>query len=256
MSLLKSEEDLVKLRESGKRLSKILLTVADGAQPGVSLATLNDMTDELIRRGGDIPALLNYKPSGATRPFPASVCISVNEEVVHGIPNEDPHELKEGDLVSFDACLNHQGLITDMALTVGVGTIDEKAKKLLSATKEALHAGIKMARAGNHIGDIGAAIDEVAMRTGFGNVYELGGHGVGYAVHQRPFISNIGGKGTGEPLVSGMILALEPMFTEGSEKVKLLKDGYTFVTRDGSRSAHFEHTIFITENDPEILTVL
>lgn len=255
MNLLKSKEDLVKLRESGKRLSNILLTVASGAQPGVSLATLNGMTDELMRRGGDIPALLNYKPWGAKRPFPASVCISVNEEVVHGIPNEDPHELKEGDLVSFDACLNHQGLITDMALTVGVGTIDEKAKKLLSATQEALYAGIKMARAGNHVGDIGAAIDEVAMHTGFGNVYELGGHGVGYAVHQRPFISNIGEKGTGEQLVSGMILALEPMFTEGSEKVKLLKDGYTFVTRDGSRSAHFEHTILITEREPEILTV-
>ena len=254
---IKSEEGIALLRESGKRLARVMKTLGKAVNPDVSLDTLDALTEEEIRKGGDTPALLGYMPWGAKRPFPASICISVNEEVVHGIPNENPHVLKEGDLISFDCCLDHKGMIADMAFTIGVGAIDEDAKRLLRATREALEAGIAAARGGNHIGDIGVAIDTVAHSYGYGNVYELGGHGVGYKVHEEPYIPNYGTPGTGAELIPGMVLAIEPMFTEGTDgRVKLMKDGYTYVARDGSRSAHFEHTIVITEGAPEILTKL
>lgn len=251
---IKNEKDFPLLREGGARLARILKAVASEAKPGVSINTLDTMTERLIREGGDTPALLGYQPDGARRPFPATVCISINEEVVHGIPNENPHTLTEGDLISFDCCLEHEGRIVDMALTVGVGAVDDAAKRLMHATREALDRGIHAARGGAHIGDIGAAIDTVAKAYGYGNVYQLGGHGVGYAVHEEPYIMNHGDIGSGEELVPGMVLALEPMFTEGDERVRLMPDGYTYVTRDKSRSAHFEHTILITAGAPEILT--
>lgn len=251
---VKKPEEFPILREGGKRLARVMARVAAMVRPGLSTDALDKAMEELIRAGGDTPALLGYRPKGARRPFPATVCISVNDEVVHGIPNENPHTLKEGDLISFDCCLSHRGLITDTALTVGVGSVDESAKRLMRATQEALKAGIEAARGGNTLGDIGAAIGGVAKTYGYGNVYELGGHGVGYAVHEDPYIMNQGVPGEGEKLVPGMVLALEPMFTEGTEHVRLMPDGYTYVTRDGSRAAHFEHTILITEGEAEILT--
>lgn len=253
---IKTPEDIEILRESGRHLARVMDTARRAVAPGMSTEEFNRMFEKLIRAGGDTPALLNYTPQGAGRPFPASVCVSVNTEVVHGIPNENPRILEEGDLISFDCCLNHKGLITDMALTVGVGNVDAGAQRLMRATEEGLRAGIASARAGNRLGDIGAAIDKVARKYGYGNVRDFGGHGVGYAVHEEPHVMNMGKPSTGVELVPGMVLALEPMFTEGKGQVEVMPDGYTVVTKDDSRSAHFEHTILITENDPEILTVL
>lgn len=248
---IKTKEEIEILREGGKRLAFILNEVARKVAPGVSTKELDDYARKLIKERGDEPSFLNYTPKGAKYPYPASLCTSINDEVVHGIPSSD-RILKEGDIVALDCGLKHRGLFTDMAITVPVGKIDSKAKKLLSVTKEALAAGI--AQTGRHIGDIGCVISEVARRYGFSVVRDLTGHGVGYAVHEDPHVPNFGKKGTGEKLVPGMVLALEPMINEGSGEVVLSDDGYTFRTKDGSRNAHFEHTILITEGKAEILT--
>jgi methionyl aminopeptidase len=176
--------------------------------------------------------------------------------VVHGIPNEQPKILKEGDVVSLDMGLVHKGMITDMAVTIPVGVIDEKAKKLLEVTEKGLSAGIKVVKVGGTTGDIGAAIETHANKAGFGIVRELAGHGVGYAVHEDPYVPNYGKKGEGTKLRAGMVIAIEPMFNEGGDDVVLGEDGYTYTTRDGSRSAHFEHTVLITEKGAEILTII
>jgi len=250
----KTADEIAHLRKGGRRLARVLRLVSERVIPGVSTEELNIYAEKLIREGGDMPAFLNYTPPGATRPYPGAICISVNEEIVHGVPNEDPRVLQEGDIVGLDCGLLHRGLITDSAITVPVGEIDEKAKKLLNITREALAVGIKAARAGSHIGDIGHAIEEFVKPHGYGIVRDLCGHGVGYKVHEDPQIPNFGNPGEGEELLPGMVLALEPMLNEGGGEVKLMSDGYTFVTADGSRSAHFEHTIVITENEAEILT--
>ncbi len=242
------------LREAGIRLARILNEVARATVPGVSTATLDTLAEKLIREGGDIPSLVGYTPHGAKRPYPATLCISINEEVVHGIPNENPRIIQKGDIVGLDCVLTHQGLFVDSAVSVIAGSGDAAAKDLLDATQEALAAGIAAARAGNHVGDISAAIEHVGVERGYGIVYELGGHGVGRAVHEEPYIPNVGDPGTGPELIEGMVIAIEPMFTEGTPKVKLLSDGYTFVTRDGSRASHFEHTILITKGAAKILT--
>lgn len=255
-SLVKTPEEIALLRGGGRRLALIVQEVARRVAPGISVADLDALAEKLTREGGDIPAFLGYSPRGAKRPYPASLCVSVNEEVVHGISNEDPRTLEEGDIVSLDYGIVHQGLITDHAVTIIAGKTDEKAKRLLKATEESLVAGIKAARAGAHVGDIGNAVQKVAEKYGYGIVWELGGHGVGYRVHEEPYIPNFGEPGTGPELVPGMVLAIEPMFTEGSPDVRLMPDGYTFVTKDGSRAAHFEHTIVVTTGAPEILTKL
>lgn len=257
MSLIKSAEDLEHLRESGKRLARVVKTVSEMVRPGIKTDELNREAERMIKEGGDIPAFLNYAPRGADRGFPGTMCISVNEEVVHGIPNEDVRTLEEGDIVSLDCGLTHNGLITDHAVSVIAGTPRSKDDEdMLVATREALMAGIDAARPGNRIGDISAAIENVGMKYGYGMVYELGGHGVGHKVHEEPYVPNVGDPGTGEELLPGMVIAIEPMLTHGDPDVELLKDGYTFVTRDGSWAAHFEHTVIITENGPEIATVV
>lgn len=255
MITLKTSEDIVKLREAGKRLAGILAVLKGAVAPGVSAAELDRIAEALVRDGGDKSAFLHYKPAGAKRPYPASLCVSINDEIVHGIPNESDKILKEGDIVSLDMGLIHQGLIVDSAITVGVGKIDDKAKKLLQATEEALYKGIKAAVGGGRVGDIGAAIENYAVPKGFSLADELAGHGVGYKVHEDPFVPNTGFPGEGPLLKPGMVLAIEPMLNEGgSEIVFDKKDGYTIRTKDGSRSAHFEHTVLITEGGAEILT--
>lgn len=254
MSLTKTPEEIKILREGGKRLARIVREISKLVTPGVSVAELDALAERLTRVEGDMPAFLGYSPRGAKRPYPASLCISVNEEVVHGIPNENPRILKEGDIVGLDYGITHAGLITDHAITIIAGKGDQKAKRLVKATEEALMAGIKAAHSGRHVGDISAAVQKVGEKYGYGIVWELGGHGVGYKVHEDPYIPNFGEPGTGPELVPGMVLAIEPMFTEGSPDVKLMPDGYTFVTKDGSSAAHFEHTILVTDGAPEILT--
>jgi methionyl aminopeptidase len=204
--------------------------------------------------GGDRGAFLHYTPKGAKRPYPAALCVSVNDEIVHGIPNEESKTLVSGDVVTLDLGLTHKGLITDSAITVGVGELDLKKHKLIEHTKEALYIGIRMAKGGGYVGDIGYAIEHFARPLGYGISEGLAGHGVGYKVHEDPFVPNTGVMGQGERLQPGMVIAIEPMLTLGTDKIKLARDGYTYKTKDGSIAAHCEHTIVITEGEPIILT--
>jgi methionyl aminopeptidase len=254
MITIKTEEEIEKLREGGKRLARILDEVSKAVAPGVEMASLNALAEKLIREYGDTSAFLHYKPYGAKRPFPASLCVSVNDEIVHGIPNESVRVLQDGDIVSLDLGLIHEGLVTDSALTVAVGAIDAESKHLLEVTKKALNAGIKAVKAGTTVGDIGFAIQESIKPHAFGIIRELCGHGVGYSVHEDPFVPNFGVRGRGARLKSGMVIAIEPMLTLGAEEILLAEDGYTYKTADGSRSAHFEHTIVVTDKGAEILT--
>ena len=253
MSTIYTKEEIASLREGGKRLATVLHEVAKMVRPGVRSIELDKAAERLIRQYGDTPSFLHYKPEGARFPYPNSLCVSINNEVVHGIP--DDTILEEGDIVGLDLGLTHNGLVADMAITVPVGTIDAGAKKLVDATREALSVGIAAARGGARVGDIGHAIETFAKPYGYGVIEVLGGHGVGHKVHEDPYIANVGRKGTGPILKPGQVLALEPMLNEGTKEVYLDDDGYTFETADGKRSAHFEHTILITENGPEILTL-
>jgi methionyl aminopeptidase len=209
----------------------------------------------MIRDGGDEPCFLGYTPEGAQRPYPATLCVSINDEIVHGIPNESVKVLKEGDIVGLDLGLRHEGIIVDAAITVPVGKVSEEKMRLMRVTEDALAAGIAAAVPGNHVGDISHAIGEAIERGGFKVVKELGGHGVGDLVHEEPFISNYGRPGTGELLEEGMVLALEPISSAGKAAVVLAPDGYTFRTKDGSSSAHFEHTILLEATEARIMTV-
>jgi len=244
-------EDLI---EGGKRLAAVLRALRDATAPGITTEELDDLAEKLIRDGGDEPVFLGYTPEGAGRPYPASLCVSINDEVVHGIPNESVKTLKEGDIVGLDLGLSHNGVIVDAAITVPVGNINEETKKLLRATEAALAAGIAAAVPGNHIGDISNAIQKEIEGAGFAVIKELGGHGVGELVHEEPFIPNYGRPGKGELLEEGMVLALEPISSAGKAAVVLAADGYTFRTKDGSRSAHFEHTILLEKSGARIVT--
>lgn len=252
--IARTSEEREGLIEAGKRLGEVLAKVAETARPGVSTQELDALAERLIREGGDTPAFLNYTPDGAKRPYPATLCVSINDEVVHGIPNVSSRTLKDGDIVGLDLGLTHDGFIVDSALTVAIGTIDDRASRLMAVTKEALENGINAARAGNRIGDISHAIEETYKDTGFSVVRVLGGHGVGKRVHEEPFIPNVGHAGTGEEIVEGMVLALEPIANEGKATVVVASDGYTYRTKDGSRSAHFEHTILIENGAARVLT--
>jgi len=249
-----SDTERENLIEGGKRLGIILKKLETKVAPGVTSQELDDLAEALIREGGDTPAFLGYTPEGARRPYPATLCVSINDEVVHGIPNESKKVLKEGDIVGLDLGLAHGGIIVDSALTVPVGAVDEEAKKLLAATRRALDAGIKAAVPGNHVGDVSHAIQKEIESAGFRVVRELGGHGVGSRVHEEPFVPNFGRPGAGAVLKEGMVLALEPISTAGKAAVVVAPDGYTFRTKDGSRSAHFEHTILIEKDEARIIT--
>jgi methionyl aminopeptidase len=254
MITIKTKEDIAILREGGRRHGVILRELAAKVKPGMHIQELEDRARELIKDGGDTSAFLNYTPGGADRPFPAALCVSINDEVVHGIPNEGEKILKEGDIVTLDLGLIHKGLITDAAVTVPVGTVAPEIERLLTVTKEALRAGIKAAKGGKRVGDISSAIERIGLATKLGIVEELAGHGVGYEVHEDPFVPNYGQPGKGAVLKPGMVIAIEPIFNLGDRHVELDVDGYTYKTSDGSPSAHFEHTILITKGDAEVLT--
>ena len=250
----KTLAEIDRLRIGGQKLAKILRLTAQQVKPGVDTNFLNSFAHDLIMKEGGKSPFLGYTPYGAKRPFPADICISVNEEIVHGIPNEDPRTLQEGDIVGLDAGLLYDGLITGHAITVPVGEISKEARNLLSRTKEALQAGIKQAVIGNKVGDIGSAIEKVADSADLSVIDGLTGHGVGYSVHEEPYVPNYGHAGTGETLIEGMVIAIEPMFSTGSPQIKVAKDGYTYLTKDGSLSAQFEHTVAITKDGPLVLT--
>lgn len=258
MIIIKTPQEIEILREGGKRLANILYKIKEKVAPGVSTKDLDIYAEKLIREMGDEPAFLNYRPAGAKVPFPASLCVSVNDEVVHGIPSAK-RILQEGDIVAIDLGLKHKGLFTDMALTVLVavpmGKVNVADKKLLEVTEQALQVGIAVAQVGNTTGDIGNAIESFVRAKGrYGIVEVLSGHGVGRAIHEDPYIPNFGKAGKGEKLVAGMVVALEPMLNLGTKNVTIDDDEYTFRTADGKNSAHFEHTILITEGEAEILT--
>lgn len=253
---LKTPEDIKTLKWVGARHAKIIEVLSKEVKSGVSTFDLNKKAENLVKEEGDKTAFLGYKPDGARRAYPASLCVSINDEIVHGIPNEKPKILKDGDIVSLDLGLVRDGLITDMAVTVPVGKVSKEAEKLIYATREALYAGIEAAVAGGNVGDIGARIEAVAKKTGFRVAEGLAGHGVGYAVHEDPYIPNIGKVGEGRVLEPGIVIAIEPMFTLGDGKIKMDYDGFTIKTRDGSLSAHFEHTVAITKDGTIILTEL
>jgi len=254
--IIKNAEEINTLREGGKILAEVLEKVAKKVAPGVSTMELDKYAFDLIKKSGGSPAFLNYKPEGAPKAYPASLCVSVNNEIVHGIPSKDKI-LKEGDIISLDLGLKYNGLFTDHAITVPVGQMNKLNKasvKLLDTTREALLVGVSVARGGNTVGDIGYAIEKFVNRR-YGIVRELSGHGVGKKIHEDPYVPNFGKKGKGQKLIPGMVIAIEPMLNLGRASIVTLSDDWTIATADGSRSAHFEHTILITEGEAEVLTV-
>lgn len=251
---IKNDTERANLIEGGRRLAAVLRALEAKVAPGVTSEELDDLAEQLIRDGGDEPCFLGYTPEGAGRPYPATLCVSINDEVVHGIPNELPRTLKEGDIVGLDLGLRHEGVVVDAAITVPVGSVSDETLKLLRATEEALAAGIAAAAPGRHVGDISNAIQKEIEKAGFSVVKELGGHGVGDHVHEEPFIPNFGRPGEGELLEESMVLALEPISSAGKAAVILAPDGYTYRTKDGSKSAHFEHTILLESGGARIIT--
>lgn len=245
---VKSQREIGLMRESCKLLADVFQNMEKAIRPGISTMEINNLGEKLIRAHGCVPNFLNYNG------FPASICVSVNDEVVHGIPRKD-HILQEGDIVSLDAGLIYHGYHSDMARTFGVGEISEEARLLIERTKQSFFDGIKMAKAGNYLFDISNAIDASISPYGYGIVRELVGHGIGTKLHEDPQIPNFAQKKRGPKLQAGMTLAVEPMINMGRADVEWLDDDWTVVSEDGSLSAHYENTILITEGEPEILTL-
>lgn len=242
---LKTPEEIATLREGGAILSRVLKELTGMVEPGRPFADLDVHAHTELSKTGK-PAFLGY------RGYPASVCLSRNEEVVHGIPGK--RILANGDLLGMDIGLEYKGLVTDMAVSVPVGDVSDEARDLLETAREALKQAIAVVRPGAHVGDIGVAVMQVVEPKGYGIVRDLVGHGVGYDLHEDPVIPNVGRAGEGVELEEGLVIAIEPMITSGTYKVKTLDDGWTVVTRDRSLAAHFEHTVAVTKEGHEILT--
>lgn len=245
---LKSAEEIEKIKEACVIAAWVLECLGKEIKPGVTTKDIDSIGENLIRKKGAIPVFIGY------RGYRHATCISVNNEIVHGIPGK--RVLQDGDIVSVDVGTRKNGYCGDTAATFIVGKTSKKAAKLVRACKEALKAGIKQAKSGNHLGDISAAIERVAENNNFSVVRDLYGHGIGRDLHEEPLIPNFGKPGEGPELKPGMALAVEPMLNIGGWKIKTLADGWTVVTADGSLSCHFEHTILITRGDPEILTLI
>ena len=245
---IKSEREISRMREAGKILADVHDRLEEIIAPGITTLDIDRKGEELIRKAGCIPSFLNYEG------YPASICVSVNDEVVHGIPT-DSRKLEEGDIVSLDAGVIYEGYHSDAARTYGVGTISDEAKRLIEITRLSFYEGIKNAYAGNHLHDISASIQKFVEKNGLSVVRALVGPGVGAQLHEEPQIPNYKPVGRGPKLRPGMTLAIEPMVNAGDWKIWILEDDWTVVTRDGSKSAHYENTILITEGEPEILSL-
>ncbi|MBQ4220148.1 methionyl aminopeptidase [Butyrivibrio hungatei] len=246
---IKTDEEINLMRQSGHLLAKVHEELHAALRPGISTLELDEIGERTIRALGGIPNCKDYEG------FPASVCISVNNEVVHGIPSSE-RILQEGDIVSFDTGLIYKGYHSDAARTWGVGKISDEAQKLIDVTRESFFEGIKKAKAGNRLHDISAAIDKYIRPHGYGIVRELTGHGIGTSLHEDPMVPNYRKLTRGVKLQKGMTICVEPMITMGSRKIGWLEDDWTVVTLDGSLAAHYENTIAITDGEPEILTVI
>lgn len=251
---IKTEEDIQILRKGGKILASILDELEKVVVVGNSTLDVDDRAMKLMEEYGVEPMTLGYHAHFAPRPYPAATCVSINDVLVHGIPNEEPVEFVDGDIVSIDVVIAYEGMVVDSARTVAVGEVEEDVKKLIEVTRASLKAGIKAAVAGAYTQDIGRAVSE-AVPEGYGIVETFCGHGVGYDLHEEPNVPNFVTKEKGAKLVPGMVIAIEPMITLGTKDVEILEDGYTAVTADGSLSAHMEHTVLITEKGPEVLTI-
>jgi methionyl aminopeptidase len=248
MIMRKRAEELEKMRRAGRVVGETLAILQAAVRPGVTTQELDEIAEREIRARGAIPSFKGY------RGFPATICTSINSEIVHGIPGNRP--LREGDLIKLDAGAIVEGYHGDSAVTVPVGEVSQEALKLIETTERSLQAGIAEAKAGNRIHDIGAAVQTTAEGAGFSVVREYVGHGIGRALHEDPPVPNYGKPGTGLKLEPGLVIAIEPMVNVGSYETRLLPDGWTVVTADGALSAHFEHTIAITDDGPEVLTAV
>ncbi len=247
MIILKRPEEIEKIRKSNIIVWEILRELKEKVSPGITTLELNRYSEELAKKKGATPAFKGY------RGYPFALCTSVNSEVVHGMPSS--RVLKPGDIVSLDFGARYQGYYGDAAMTVPVGDVTEEARLLLQTTESSLYDGIQQARAGNRLGDIAAAVQVRVEAAGFSVVRDFVGHGIGKDLHEEPQIPNYGVRGRGVELKSGMVLAIEPMVNVGTYKVRILSDGWTVVTEDGQLSAHFEHTVAITDKGPVILSV-
>jgi methionyl aminopeptidase len=248
---IKTRREIEKMRESGRHVAEILLLLREKAEPGMTTGELNDIAAAEIEKRGLQSSFLGYGPGGLP-PYPAVLCVSVNEEIVHGIPGKRP--LKEGDLLSLDFGITTDGFHGDSACTIPVGEVDEDARDLMETTRRSLYDGIDQMRPGKRLSDIGHAVQTRAESEGYGVVRQFVGHGIGRVMHELPQIPNYGRPGRGPRLLPGMVFAIEPMVNAGSENVRMLEDEWTAVTEDGELSAHFEHTVLITDNGPEVLT--
>ena len=246
MIILKSRHEIEKMKISNRIVVEVLEEIKKKIRVGVTTIELDRLAESVILKKGGTPAFKGY------RGYPNSLCISINEQVVHGIPSN--RRLKDGDLVSIDLGVYHDGYYGDAAITVGAGEITPEAKRLLDATQKALYIGIEKARAGNHLSDISNAVQMYVEGEGFSVVRAFVGHGIGTSLHEEPQVPNFGEAGKGPLLKSGMVLAIEPMVNAGVCDVEVLEDDWTVVTADGSLSAHFEHTVAVTDNGVEILT--
>jgi len=246
MVILKMPDEIERLRTSNLIVAEILQELREKVRPGVTTRELDSLCEQLSRRRRVKPAFKGY------RGYPFALCTSVNGEVVHGMPSERP--LVAGDIVSLDYGVNYQGYFGDAAITVPVGSVSAEAQRLMKVTEEGLYNAIRQAVAGNRLGDVSAAVQERVESAGFSVVRDFVGHGIGRSLHEDPQIPNYGVRGRGIELKPGMVLAIEPMVNEGSHQVKVLSDGWTVITEDGKLSAHFEHSVAITENGPDILS--
>ena len=276
---IKTKKELALMRENGKRLAGVLDQVVAAARPGISTAELDEFAERLTIESGGTPSFKGYRIKGVSRSYPATMCISINEEVVHGIPRKD-RILREGDIVGLDIGMwwprsvpvaetkisimpqteslqnekSMKPLCTDMAVTIGIGKISREARRLIDATRESLEIGIAQVKAGATVGDVGNAIEQYLKKQNLGIIRDLAGHGVGYELHEEPLIPNYGKAGKGVELKEGMAIALEPMATLGDWRVALADDQWTFKTIDNSLGAHFEHTMAVTKDGAEVLT--
>ena len=251
---IKTEADISNLRKGGVILARILDELEKEVVPGNTTLDVDDRAMELIEGYGVEPVTLGYQPNFAPRPYPAATCVSLNDVVVHGIPNEYPDTFADGDVVSIDLVIGYEGMVLDSARTVGCGSLSAESQELIDVTKRALNAAVKAAQPGNRVRDIGQAVVD-AVPEGYGIVDAFCGHGVGYSVHEEPVVPNVPMRGESPLLEPGMVLAIEPMIIQGKKDVIFdERDGYTVLSADGNLAAHMEHTVLIGKKGPEVLT--
>ncbi|HOO62414.1 MAG TPA: type I methionyl aminopeptidase [Synergistaceae bacterium] len=253
MGLVKKEHEILHMRRAGKVVGDVLRKMRELVRPGVTTLELDETAERMIRNEGGVPAFKGYRVPGIPSPFPGTLCVSINEEIVHGIPTKE-RVVQEGDIVSIDVGVELEGYFGDAACTYGAGEVSPLRKKLMRVTLDSLHAALSVARSGKTLGDIGHAVETVVLSENFGLVRNYAGHGIGKKLHEFPQVPNYGKPHTGVTLKSGMTIAIEPMVMTGGEEVLAKDDRWTVVTADGSDAAHFEHSVLICEEGVEVLT--